>query len=74
MAEVWRLVASDPVLSKNLALVRSITGFEEVSGAMRHGHTRPLPGRCCQLSGDYFSAHWGKLACTAAPSDYPPRL
>ena len=34
MGEVRRLVASDPVLSKNLALVRSITGFGEVSGAI----------------------------------------
>jgi len=31
MGEVRRLVASDPALSTNLALVRSITGFGEVS-------------------------------------------
>jgi len=31
MGEVRRLVALDPALSKNLALVRSITGFGEVS-------------------------------------------
>ncbi len=34
MGEVRRLVASDPALSKNLALVRSITGFGEVSAVV----------------------------------------
>jgi transposase len=34
MGEVRQLIASDPVLSRNLALVRSITGFGEVSGAI----------------------------------------
>ena len=34
MGEVRRLVASDPVLSRNLALVRSITGFGEVSAVV----------------------------------------
>ena len=34
MGEVRRLVASDPVLSKNFALVRSITGFGEVSAVI----------------------------------------
>jgi transposase len=34
MGEVRRLVASDPALSRNLALVRSITGFGEVSAVV----------------------------------------
>jgi len=34
MGEVRRLIASDPALSKNLALVRSITGFGEVSAVV----------------------------------------
>jgi len=34
MGEVRRLVASDPALSRNLALVRSITGFGEVSAVI----------------------------------------
>jgi len=34
MGEVRRLIASDPALSKNLALVRSITGFGEVSAVI----------------------------------------
>lgn len=34
MGEVRRLVAADPVLSKNFALLRSITGFGEVSAVV----------------------------------------
>ena len=34
MGEVRRLVASDPTLSRNFALVRSITGFGEVSAVI----------------------------------------
>jgi transposase len=34
MGDVRHLVASDPVLSRNLGLVRSITGFGEVSAAI----------------------------------------
>jgi len=34
MSEVKRLVASDPALSKNFALVRSITGISEVSAVV----------------------------------------
>ena len=34
MDEVSHLIASDPALSKNLALVRSITGFGEVSATI----------------------------------------
>ncbi len=34
MSEVRHLIAADPVLSKNLALVRSITGFGEISATI----------------------------------------
>ena len=34
MGEVRRLIASDPALGKNLALLRGITGFGEVSAAI----------------------------------------
>ena len=34
MDEADHLIAADPVLSKNLALVRSITGFGEVSATI----------------------------------------